>query len=61
MNPSKITVIALLHKPESLKIKLKIDYIGFEISPDFVVGYGLDYNQKFKNLDSIYYLKELEK
>ncbi len=61
MKPSKITVIALLHKPESLKNKLKIDYIGFEISPDFVVGYGLDYNQKFRNLDSIYYLKELEK
>ena len=61
MNPSTITIMTLLHKPESLKIKLNIDYIGFEISPDFVVGYGLDYNQKFRNLDSIYYLRELAK
>ena len=59
MNPLKITIITLLLKPESLKIKLNIDYIGFEISPDFVVGYGLDYNQKFRNLDSIFYLKAL--
>lgn len=61
MNPSTITIMTLLHKPKSLKIKLNIDYIGFEISPDFVVGYGLDYNQKFRNLDSIYYLRELAK
>ena len=61
MNPSSITIMTLLHKPKSLKIKLNIDYIGFEISPDFVVGYGLDYNQKFRNLDSIYYLRELAK
>tara|TARA_Y100001970_G_C14167807_1_gene822359 strand:+ start:414 stop:953 length:540 start_codon:yes stop_codon:yes gene_type:complete len=59
MNPSKITIVTLLHKPKSLKIKLNIDYIGFEISPDFVVGYGLDYNQKFRNLDSIYHLSAL--
>ena len=61
MNPSTITIMTLLHKPKSLKIKLNIDYIGFEISPDFVVGYGLDYNQKFRNLDSIYHLRELDK
>ncbi len=58
-NPLKISIITLLFKPKSYKIKLNIDYIGFEISPDFVVGYGLDYNQKFRNLDSIYYLKTL--
>ena len=57
MNPSTITIMTLLHKPKSLKIKLNIDYIGFEISPDFVVGYGLDFNEKFRHLNSIYVLK----
>ena len=32
----------------------KIKYVGFEIPPDFVVGYGMDYNEKFRNLDSLY-------
>ncbi len=59
--PASISIVTLLHKPESLKINLTIDYIGFEISPSFVVGYGLDYNQKFRNLDSIYILKTLRK
>ena len=37
--------------------KLPIDYIGFEISQEFVVGYGLDYNERFRHLDSIYVLE----
>jgi hypoxanthine phosphoribosyltransferase len=45
-------------KPESLKFDVKIDYIGFNIPGKFVIGYGLDYAQKFRNLRSIYKLSE---
>ena len=50
-------VVSLLRKPDSLKYKVKIDYIGFDIESQFVIGYGLDYAQKFRNLRSIYILK----
>ena len=49
---------SLLLKPESLKFDVKIDYIGFNIPGKFVIGYGLDYAQKFRNLRSIYCLSE---
>lgn len=57
-NPASVKVASLLVKPESLKYKVKIDYIGFEIPNEFVIGYGLDYAQKFRNLNSIYALSE---
>jgi hypoxanthine phosphoribosyltransferase len=50
-------VVSLLVKPESLKYNLKIDYIGFEVPSKFVIGFGLDYAQKFRNLRSIYVLE----
>jgi hypoxanthine phosphoribosyltransferase len=53
-------VVSLLVKPKSLKYNVKIDYIGFNIPSEFVVGYGLDYAQKFRNLRSIYILDEGE-
>ena len=56
--PANIKIASLLVKPESLKYKTKIDYIGFEIPNEFVIGYGLDYAQKFRNLNSIYALSE---
>lgn len=56
-NPSSVRVVALLAKPKSLKYNLKIDYIGFDIPSAFVVGYGLDYAQKYRNLRSIYILE----
>jgi len=58
--PSSMKVVSLLVKPKSLKYDVKIDYIGFNIPSDFVVGYGLDYAQKFRNLKSIYILDEEE-
>lgn len=58
--PSSMKVVSLLVKPKSLKYDVKIDYIGFNIPSDFVVGYGLDYAQKFRNLRSIYILDEEE-
>jgi hypoxanthine phosphoribosyltransferase len=57
-NPASIRIASLLLKPDSLKYDLKVDYVGFEIPNKFVIGYGLDYAQKYRNLDSIYVLSE---
>ena len=43
-------------KPDVAKIDFEVNWVGFEIPPDYVVGYGLDYNQKFRNLRGIYSL-----
>jgi hypoxanthine phosphoribosyltransferase len=56
--PASMKVVSLLVKPESLKYDVKIDYIGFKVPSKFVIGYGLDYAQKFRNLRSIYVLKD---
>ncbi|MFH0735309.1 MAG: hypoxanthine phosphoribosyltransferase [bacterium] len=56
--PASVKIATLLLKPNSLKYNLKIDYIGFEIPDKFVIGYGLDYGQKYRNLRSIYALSE---
>jgi len=60
-NPKSMKVVTLLRKPESLKYNVKIDYIGFDIESRFIIGYGLDYAQKFRNLRSIYILKQGKK
>ncbi len=57
-NPASLSIATLLYKPDNDKYKLPIDYIGFTIPPAFVIGYGLDLNQRFRNLRSIYVLKE---
>lgn len=57
-SPKSVKIVSLLMKPESLKYDVKIDYIGFEIPNKFVLGYGLDYAQKYRNLRSIYILDE---
>ncbi|MDP6533434.1 MAG: hypoxanthine phosphoribosyltransferase [Candidatus Marinimicrobia bacterium] len=57
-DPASLTIVSLLHKPDVAKLDFAIDIVGFEISPEFVVGYGLDYDQKFRNFDGIYRLKE---
>ncbi|MBI5476126.1 MAG: hypoxanthine phosphoribosyltransferase [Ignavibacteriales bacterium] len=54
--PKTFKVVSLLYKKEAIKIKVKIDYIGFTIPSDFVIGYGLDYLQKERNLKGIYRL-----
>ncbi|MDA0986863.1 MAG: hypoxanthine phosphoribosyltransferase [Bacteroidetes bacterium] len=56
-HPKSFSVVTLLIKPDSLKYDIKIDYFGFKIPNKFVVGYGLDYAQKARNLRSIYQLK----
>jgi len=57
-SPKSMKVASLLVKPESLKYNVKIDYIGFRIPDKFVIGYGLDYAQKYRNLRGIYVLNE---
>ncbi len=56
--PASMRVATLLIKPKSLRYDVKIDYIGFQIESNFVIGYGLDYAQKYRNLRSIYVLSE---
>jgi hypoxanthine phosphoribosyltransferase len=55
-NPSSVTIASLLYKPAAFQADFKIDYIGFEIPNDFIVGYGLDYNGLGRNLKDIYVL-----
>ena len=55
-DPKSITIATLLMKPDVAKIDFEVNWVGFEIPPDYVVGYGLDYNQKFRNLRGIYSL-----
>jgi hypoxanthine phosphoribosyltransferase len=56
--PSSIKFATMLFKPAAMKHPYKPDYIGFEIEPAFVVGYGLDYDGLGRNLNDIYVLKE---
>jgi hypoxanthine phosphoribosyltransferase len=51
--PKSVTTVALLMKPDALKEKCDVDYVGFKIPNDFVVGYGLDYQGYFRNLPYI--------
>lgn len=51
--PASITTVALLEKPEALKVPCKLDYVGFKIANEFVVGYGLDYQGYYRNLPYI--------
>jgi len=48
--PASVEVVALLTKPERRKVKLEAKYIGFEIPDKFVVGYGLDHAERYRNL-----------
>lgn len=51
--PASLTTVALLEKPEALKVPCKLDYVGFKITNEFVVGYGLDYQGYYRNLPYI--------
>ena len=55
-NPASVQVCTLFFKPERLKEDLKLDYVAFEIPNDFIVGYGLDYDQQARGLKDIYTL-----
>ncbi|MFA5833863.1 MAG: hypoxanthine phosphoribosyltransferase [Bacteroidota bacterium] len=57
-NPKSFSVVALLYKTKAVKIDFPIEYIGFKIPNDFVVGYGLDYAQKGRNIPAVYKIVE---
>ena len=58
LRPRSLKIASLLLKPDSLKTEVQIDYVGIEIPDVFVVGYGLDYNQKGRELPMIYQLHQ---
>ena len=51
--PRSVRVCSLLHKPARAKVNVKVDYLGFTIEDRFVVGYGLDFAEKYRNLPYI--------
>lgn len=59
-NPKSIRICTLLDKPERRAADVTADYIGFTVENKFIVGYGLDYNQMYRNLPYISYLEEEE-
>ena len=48
--PASVEVLTLLRKPDALKVEVPVKYVGFDIPNEFVVGYGLDYDQRYRNL-----------
>ncbi len=52
-NPLSVKLCCALDKPSRRKVNLEIDYNGIEIPDEFVIGYGLDYNEKFRNLPEV--------
>ena len=56
-NPKGLKLCTLLDKPDRRVVDVNVDYIGFTIPDEFVVGYGLDYNQQYRNLPYIAYVE----
>jgi hypoxanthine phosphoribosyltransferase len=54
---ASVKVVTLLNKPDRRKVNISPDYSGFDIPDEFVVGYGLDYAEKYRNLPYIGVLK----
>ncbi len=52
-NPLSVKVCSLLHKPARAKVQVTVDYLGFTIEDKFVVGYGLDFAERYRNLPYI--------
>lgn len=55
--PASLSIISLLDKPERRKVDLTVDYTGFVIPDEFIVGYGIDYAEKYRNLPFVATLK----
>jgi len=61
-HPRSVQVVALLSKPSRRKVEMAIDFLGMEIEDRFVVGYGLDFAERFRNLPEIWeFVSEMEK
>jgi hypoxanthine phosphoribosyltransferase len=57
-NPASLRICSLLNKPDRRTADVKVDYLGFDIPNEFVVGYGLDYGERYRNLPYIGVLKQ---
>jgi hypoxanthine phosphoribosyltransferase len=57
-NPASLKTVTLLNKPSRRKIEVPVEYIGFDIPDEFVVGYGLDFSQRYRNLADIHILRK---
>ena len=55
--PASLRIATLIFKPDALKHDVKLDYIGFSVPDDFLIGYGLDYNKQGRHYNHIYKLK----
>jgi hypoxanthine phosphoribosyltransferase len=55
--PASVRLCALTEKPSRRKTAVKIDYIGFTVPDKFIVGYGIDWNEKYRNLADICYIE----
>lgn len=56
-HPKSLKICSLLDKPSRRKVEIEGDYVGFTVPDEFVVGYGLDYNQRYRNFPDIGVLK----
>jgi len=51
--PASVEICTLLRKPEAQRMSVEVKYVGYDIPNEFVVGYGLDYNERYRNLRSV--------
>ncbi|EXG79366.1 hypoxanthine phosphoribosyltransferase [Cryptosporangium arvum] len=56
-NPASVRVVALLRKPDAVKVPVEVAHVGFDIPNEFVVGYGLDYDERYRGLPFVGVLK----
>jgi hypoxanthine phosphoribosyltransferase len=52
-NPASVEIVTLLRKPEASQMTVEVKYVGYDIPNEFVVGYGLDYDEKYRNLRAV--------
>ncbi len=60
LEPASLSIATLLFKPDAVEVPVQLDYVGFSIPPKFVIGYGLDYDGRGRQLRGIYQLEEEE-